>query len=170
MFNQDIDAFNRYTGLLMYSLDNCKNAFEDLESFNKELNERFYSNDFKSDIKDFNKLGRINRVLKDYLILKIRTLFDKDPRTLSLLQLEEFLIKSKPEVGEQFKKELSDIRERYAGTLEQIKRIADKVVAHADNEEVELLHTADLLNNPIPSLVRELELLIVATGHKFHFT
>ena len=152
------EVFNRYYGLLVYSLDNCKNAYEDLKEFNKELNDALEN---KSNVKDINKIGRLNRVLKDYLIIKIRTLFVVDTRTLSFIQLARFLLKNNPETGRKFVGELKIIGDKYQETLDQLDLIANKVVVHAEDTKVEIINTAELLEKPILELVDDLMRLLI---------
>jgi len=66
-------------GYLKYVVENCKTAFDELCKTNKELIDgmRLESN------ADVNRLGALNRMIQDYLVMRIAGLFDKDSRTIS---------------------------------------------------------------------------------------
>jgi hypothetical protein len=68
-------------GILIYTIDNCESAFDEL----KKINEKITNNelkDFNSDI-DIQYLGIMNRILSDYLTIRVAGLFDKDDRNAS---------------------------------------------------------------------------------------
>jgi len=66
-------------GYLKYVIENCKTAFDELCRTNKELIDgmRTESN------ADVNRLGAFNRMIQDYLVIRVAGLFDKDSRTIS---------------------------------------------------------------------------------------
>ena len=66
-------------GYLKYVIENCKTAFDELCRTNKELIDgmRTESN------ADVNRLGAFNRMIQDYLVIRVAGLFDKDNRTIS---------------------------------------------------------------------------------------
>ena len=66
-------------GYLKYVIENSKTAFDELCRTNKELIDgmRTESN------ADVNRLGAFNRMIQDYLVIRVAGLFDKDNRTIS---------------------------------------------------------------------------------------
>lgn len=65
-------------GVLIYLLDNCIFAYDQLCRINKELNDehsKIKRKDFSSTV-DMNKLGAMNRMIQDYLIIRVGGLFD----------------------------------------------------------------------------------------------
>lgn len=154
--------FAKYYGFMIYSLSNIRSAYIDLLETNKNLNEAFAK--LKTNIDSgTNKLGRLDRVLKDYIILKIANLlFDKDKRAISFIQLEQFLLKHHSQIGENFSNKFKEIRTSYRKDLKIIQDNRDRVVAHNEKNEFEsLMHTDDLLSMPILILVKRLEGLII---------
>ncbi|MBU4299338.1 hypothetical protein KJ636_04810 [Patescibacteria group bacterium] len=66
-------------GYLKYVIENCEFALDELCRINKELNEEWdkvQKKDFSSEV-DMNYLGAMNRMIQDYLIVRIGGLFDK---------------------------------------------------------------------------------------------
>lgn len=164
-----VNEFRQYFGFLMYSLDNCKRAFEDLGKHNKALNEGMkLTNNITG--KELNELGRLDRVLKDYIILKVANLFDRDSRTLSLLQLQSFLEELAPVTGAYFSEEFRKIRNEYREHIALIRNNRNKVVAHTESKEYDsLMHTHDLLAMPLVLMLKALEGTLVQTGHKLSY-
>jgi len=66
-------------GYLKYVIENCKTAFDELCKTNKEL---IAGMSPKSNA-DVNHIGALNRMIQDYLIIRVAGLFDKDKRTIS---------------------------------------------------------------------------------------
>ena len=168
LFSQeDKEQFERFYGLLMYSIDNCINAHKDLKKHNEKLNELFHSDNYMKYAGDMNEIGRLDRVLKDYLVIKIRTLFDGDQDTLSLPQFGAFLHRTNSIVGINYSRELKLIRKKYKELLKRLTAVANKIVAHAVNVEIEVMHTSEVVKSPIQNLLKELHSLLVATHHKY---
>ena len=68
-----------FNGRLICLTENCIFAYDQLCKVNKELNEehsRFKRNDFSSNV-DFGYLGAMNRMIQDYLIVRVAGLFDE---------------------------------------------------------------------------------------------
>ena len=66
-------------GYLKYVIENCKTAFDELCRTNKEL-----INGMRTESNaDVNRLGAFNRMIQDYLVIRVAGLFDKDNRTIS---------------------------------------------------------------------------------------
>ena len=149
-----------YSGFLFYSIGNCKNAFKYLKETNQELNEAWNS----GKTNNLNELGEKDRVFKDYLILKIAGLFDSSKDTISLLNFAYFLEKEFSD-GKQFFENLELIREKYKTIIERIIKNRHKVVAHTDDKELHnLIHMQDLLDMPIPQLLKEIEDLLASVS------
>lgn len=70
-------------GYLKYILENCETAFDELCRINKELLEGM-SPESNADV---NRLGALNRMIQDYLVIRVAGLFDKDTRTISFENL-----------------------------------------------------------------------------------
>jgi len=66
-------------GYLKYVVENCKTAFDELCKTNKEL----IGGMRPESSADVNRLGALNRMIQDYLVIRIAGLFDKDSRTIS---------------------------------------------------------------------------------------
>ena len=66
-------------GYLKYVIKNCETALEELCRINTELRAGM-SPDSSADV---NKIGAYNRMIQDYLIIRVAGLFDKDTRTAS---------------------------------------------------------------------------------------
>ncbi len=66
-------------GYLKYVVENCKTAFDELCKTNKELNIGMN----QESNADINHLGAMNRMIQDYLVIRVAGLFDKDNRTIS---------------------------------------------------------------------------------------
>jgi len=66
-------------GYLKYVIENSKTAFDELCRTNKEL-----INGMRTESNaDVNRLGAFNRMIQDYLVIRVAGLFDKDNRTIS---------------------------------------------------------------------------------------
>lgn len=152
------DLFN---GSLMYSIGNCKNAFHYLEETNKLLNEVYRV----GPTTNLNELGHKDHVFKDYLILKIASLFDKNSKTLSLCTLDKFLKKEIPTKTNDFAVGFKSILSIYGKHIDKIVATRHNIVAHSGEDGLDnFMHTADLLSMPIPELLSEIEKL-VAEAH-----
>lgn len=66
-------------GYLRYVIENCEVALEELCQINEKLRIGMGPNSTA----DVNKLGAYNRMIQDYLIIRVAGLFDKDTRTAS---------------------------------------------------------------------------------------
>jgi len=66
-------------GYLKYIIENCKTAFDELCIINKDLIAGMNSESNT----DVNRLGALNRMIQDYLVIRVAGLFDKDNRTIS---------------------------------------------------------------------------------------
>lgn len=67
------DISKDFEGLLVYLLDNCIFAYDELCKINKEL---IQGMDIRSNA-DVNYLGGMHRMVQDYLIIRVGGLFDK---------------------------------------------------------------------------------------------
>lgn len=76
---------DNFNGLLIYLLDNCICAYDELCRINNELNKEWrkvQGKDFSSNI-DLKHLGEIHRMIQDYLIIRVHGLFDKTEHVVS---------------------------------------------------------------------------------------
>lgn len=67
-------------GYLRYVIENCEVAIDEL----CRINEKLLAGMSLDSSVDVNKLGAYNRMIQDYLIIRVAGLFDKDKRTISL--------------------------------------------------------------------------------------
>ena len=67
-------------GYLKYVVENCKIAADELCVTNQDLHEGMSADSTK----DVSHLGALNRMIQDYLVMRVAGLFDKDTRTVSL--------------------------------------------------------------------------------------
>lgn len=133
-------------GYLKYVLENCEVALDELCKTNKELNERMRQ-DSNADV---NRLGALDRMIKDYLIIRVAGLFDKDTRTISF---ENFL-KNNTEIdsikNEDIIKSILEIRHRF--------------VAHSDKNYIQQgnfsIETGKLCNSNLKELLSRLKALV----------
>ncbi len=149
----------KYYGFIMYSIYNIKLAHEDLSKYNKALNLQFQTS--KESAFDLNELGRLDRVLKDYIILKIAAFFDKDYRTLSLIQLKNLLLRDSPNIGKESVRKLVLIENIFKKEIDIILTCRHQVVAHSEKNKFDnLIHTQVLLGMPIVELLDEINDLV----------
>ena len=66
-------------GYLKYVIENCEIALTELCRINGELRVGMSPDS----VADVNRLGAYNRMIQDYLIIRIAGLFDKDAKTIS---------------------------------------------------------------------------------------
>jgi len=71
-------------GHLIYLLQNCQTAFDELRRLNTEL-QRARQPDAPAEI-DVNQIGALHRMVQDYLIIRVVGLFDKKCYTVSFEQ------------------------------------------------------------------------------------
>lgn len=72
------------TGYLEYVVDNCLVAYSELCSVNEQLREGMCATTVDVDV---NKLGALNRMIQDYLIVRVAGLFDKRKDAISFESL-----------------------------------------------------------------------------------
>lgn len=152
---------NLYEGSIQYGVGNCKNAFTYLKQKNDELNEAW--RDGRTN--NLNELGHLDKVFKDYLILKIANLFDKRGDTLSFFSLQKFFQKNLPDREDLFSPSFAKIKSEYEDTINKIVKVRHKAVAHMGNDFLDnILHTQDLLVMPIMELLKDIENLVGQIG------
>lgn len=90
--------------------------------------------------------GRLDRIIKEYIVIKVAALIDRDKRTFTLLSLNnpqiEFLII------------------KYTEMLEVIKRNRDKAFSHHERkfiENEEIIPTGDLFDLPLSKFLDDVE-------------
>ena len=133
-------------GYLKYIIENCKEALTELCSMNQKLKD---SLGIESRLNS-NQLGILNRVLRDYLVIRISGLFDKDSRTISL-------INSDLDCGE-----IDKIRQETI--INKLIMERDKGVAHSEEKyvmgEVIRLYIDDIINSNLKDLLTRIELIL----------
>lgn len=103
-------------GYLRYIIQNCITALDELCAVNEQLQTEM-SPDSDGDV---NRTGALNRMIQDYLIIRVAGLFDRDDRTISFYT--EF--PNNPTVNEMAGRDI----------IGKIKETRHRFVAHADRE------------------------------------
>jgi len=133
-------------GYLKYVLENCEAALDELCRINKELNAGM-SPDSNVDV---NRLGALDRMIKDYLIIRVAGLFDKDTRTISFENLFEGNAELDSIKNENIIKEIIEVRNRF--------------VAHSDKNYIQQgnfsIETAKLCNSNLKEILKSLQKLL----------
>jgi len=133
-------------GYLKYVVDNCKAAFDELCKTNKEL---VIGMSPKSNA-DVNHLGAMDRMIKDYLVIRVAGLFDKDTRTIS------FNI-AFPQNQEVEKIEHEEI-------IKKIIENRNRFVGHSDRDYIMannfIIPTDEICSSNLKSLLEKLEHLL----------
>ena len=133
-------------GYLKYVVENCKTAFDELCKTNKELIDgmRLESN------ADVNRLGALNRMIQDYLVMRIAGLFDKDSRTISFNN-------AFPKNQEVESIEREEI-------IERIVENRNRFVGHSDHDYISegnfAIPTNEICNSNLKSLLEKLDRLL----------
>ena len=150
-----------YVGSIQYGVGNCKNAYTYLKQKNEELNEAWRA----PKTGNINELGHLDRGFKDYLILKIASLFDKRDDTLSLFSLQKFFKNNLPDQEDLFLPGFWEIQGKYRDAIQKIVNARHKVVAHTGDKFFDnLIHTEDLLTMPIMEMLKDIENLTGQVG------
>ena len=123
-------------GSLLYILQNCQTAFEELRRLNEEL-----AFALKPDVKveNINRIGALHRMTQDYLIVRVAGLFDNDRRTASFQNLcptdkeflaikEEAIIKYFIEFRHNFSAHLNLVRMQNDQNPETLKILSSNIV------------------------------------------
>jgi len=69
---------------IIYILQNCQTAFEELKRLNSELLAMLNAASITPEV---NRIGDLHRMTQDYLIVRVAGLFDKDSRVASFANL-----------------------------------------------------------------------------------
>lgn len=91
-----------------------------------------------------NEYGRLDRIIKEYIVIKVAALIDRDKRTFSLRHLKNSKIDS--------------VLQKYTGMLETIKKNRDKAFGHHEKnfiEKEEIMQTGDLFDLPLTGFLDE---------------
>lgn len=130
-------------GYLKYVVRNCKAALQELCRVNEELNEGMNS----SSGVDVNKMINLDRMIKDYIIVRVAGLFDFDTRTVSFSTVFP---------GEQ---RVSRINQEEI--VSRIIEARNRFVAHSDfiflTTGDYIIHTNDICSSNLMDLLDELE-------------
>lgn len=133
-------------GYLKYVVGNCEIALDELCRINKELNAGM-SLDSNADV---NRLGALDRMIKDYLIIRVAGLFDKDTRAISFENFFRNNSESDSIKNEDIIKSILEIRHRF--------------VAHSDKKWIQKgnfsIEIAKLCNSNLKELLNRLKILV----------
>ena len=133
-------------GYLKYVVENCKTAFDELCKTNKEL---IFGMNLESNA-DINHLGAMNRMIQDYLVIRVAGLFDKDSRTISFNTVFPKNQKVENIEQEEVIKKIIENRNRFVGHLDR-DYISDGKFAIPTNE---------ICNSNLKNLLERLEQLL----------
>lgn len=133
-------------GYLKYVLENCKFALSELCNVNRELNLGMNLNSSA----DVNRLGGLDRMIKDYLIIRVAGMFDKDSRTVSLKNT----FPGNSEIESIEKEEI----------IKKILENRNRFVAHSDRDYISdgdfIISTGDICSSNLKELLGRLERLL----------
>ncbi|MEK9194848.1 MAG: hypothetical protein AAB975_00595, partial [Patescibacteria group bacterium] len=150
-------GLDSYVGSIQYTVGNCKNAFMYLKQKNDELNEAW--RDGRTN--NLNELGHLDKVFKDYLILKIAIFFDKCDDVISLFSLQKFFQNNLSDREDLFLSGFAEIQNNYQDTINKIVKVRHKTVAHTGDDFLyNILYTQDLLAMPVMELLKDIENLV----------
>lgn len=127
-----------YIGYLKYAVTNCLLAFEELQRTNTELLKKM-SQDEPINI---NRTGSLNRIVQDYLIVRVAGLFDKDSRTVSFFH--------------EFHNDKNYLRIRGSEIIVYLIHMRNKFVAHKEKNHFEFPTTSKILQSNLCSLLDDL--------------
>lgn len=131
-------------GYLKYVIENCEVALAELCRINGELRAGM---SLDSNI-DVNQLGAYNRMIQDYLIIRISGLFDKNARTISFANSFD----GNPVVESAQNEEI----------IKYIRESRNKFVAHSEKKSVEagdFPETGKICNSNLKEILSELKAL-----------
>lgn len=133
-------------GYLKYVVENCKTALDELCRTNKELIVGM-SPESNADV---NRLGALNRMIQDYLVIRVAGLFDKDTRTISFCNVFPQNQEIKEIEQEKIVKKIIENRNRFVG--------------HSDNDYISegnfAIPTNEICGSNLKTLLERLERLL----------
>lgn len=145
MYNKIINMTKNY-GYLKYAIENCKEALKELGKINQLLKDSMVLESRT----DSNHLGMLNRIFRDYLIIKVSSLFDKGSKTISFINFDHN------------NKEIELIRQEKIINKLIIER--HRAVAHSEEEYIMdgtiHLFTHEILDSNLNDLLIRLELVL----------
>ena len=131
---------------LKYVTQNCITALNELCIVNEQLRAEL-APDAEGDV---NRTGALNRMIQDYIVIKVASLFDEDGRTISF----RTVFPNNQRVKEIKSEEI----------MRSIKTSRDRCVAHSDQafvfSEDFLMPTADICTSNLGHLLEELDSLL----------
>lgn len=133
-------------GYLKYVIENCEVALAELRRINGELRAGM-SPDSTADV---NRLGAYNRMIQDYLIVRIAGLFDKDTRTISFANS----FAENPVVESARSEEI----------IKYILRKRNKFIAHSEKKSIEagdFPETDKICNSNLSEILEKLKALTI---------
>lgn len=133
-------------GYLKYVVGNCSSALNELCAINQELRGGMSP---ESSV-DVNRLGLLNKIIQDYIVVRVAGLFDRDNRTISFLTFfpNNPLIKT---ISEEV-------------IISKIKECRDRSVAHSDLDYIQqedfVISTLELCHSNLKSILERLKLFL----------
>lgn len=128
-----------HSGYLRYAVRNCLLALEELKKANAELLEKMSQHEPMN----INRTGSLNRIVQDYLIVRVAGLFDKDSRTVSFF--------------DEFHNNKNYIRIRRSEIVQYLIKMRNKSVAHKDKDHLfEFPTTSKILQSNLCNLLNDL--------------
>lgn len=132
-------------GYLKYVIENCEIALEELCRINEELRGGM-NPDSNADV---SRLGAYNRMIQDYLLIRIAVLFDKGTRTVSF-------INSFP--GNSVVKSAQNEK-----VIQYILGFRNKIIAHSEKEWLQIGNfpiTDEICDSNLKGILRNLKSLV----------
>ena len=132
-------------GYIKYVIENCEFALTELSRINSELRVGMSPNSTT----DVQHLGAYNRMIQDYLIIRLAGLFDKDTRAISFVNLF-----TGNEVVESAQNEK---------IIQYILETRNKFVAHSEKRFIEVSDfpdTGKICNSNLKEILLKLKILI----------
>lgn len=130
------------TEYLKFQITKIRQALEILKKNRQNL---MVAMDITSPINP-NESGRLNRIITEYVVIKVTALIDKDKRTFSLFNLNN--------------KNLTSILKKYNDMLMVIKKNRDKAFGHHEKNFIvneDIMQAADLFDLPLLDFLKEIE-------------
>ncbi|OGF20495.1 hypothetical protein A2316_01560 [Candidatus Falkowbacteria bacterium RIFOXYB2_FULL_38_15] len=142
---------------LQYNIENCEMAFDKLKEINEKLRAAMDLDSPENPL----GLGHYNRIIQDYLIIKVAGLFDKDTRTISFYNLFD-------NASEIEKIEKEDI-------IRYIEEKRPRFCAHYDrdyikSDENKFPNTQKIVNSNLKEILKRLQIILDGLKNKLQIT
>lgn len=149
LWEYDADV-SREINYLQYNIENCGAALSMLKLTNEKLRAAMRLDSAESPL----ELGYSNRIIQDYLIIKVAGLFDKDSRTISFYNL----LGSTDEIKKIEKEEI----------IQYLEEKRNRICAHSDRdyikgEEEAFPSTYKILSSNLGEILKKLVMILNKT-------